>query len=613
MKGFARWIATAAAALTLAAAGASAEPRHGISVFGHLEYPPDFQHFRWADPDAPKGGTLRLRDLGTFDTLNFFILRGAKPAAIQQHEIRLHDTLMVRSYDEPDAHYALIAKSADVATDGRSALFRLDERARFHDGSPITADDVAFSLDIIKSKGHPILRNIFELASAEVLDPHTVRIVLAEGAPRDLLVRVAGELPILSKAYYRDVEFDRTTLDPPLASGPYRITEVEQGNSLTLSRVKDYWAKDLPVNKGLWNFDTIRIDYYADRTSALLAFFADEYDFREEFTSKSWATEYDDKQPVKDGRIVRLTVPDGSPSGMQGWFFNTRRAKFADRRVRQALDLAFDFEWTNRNIFYGLYQRTRSIFENSNLAHSGPPTEAELALLKPFADDLPPEVFEKAFEPPTTDGKGGIRANLRRAHQLLKQAGWEIRDGVLRNAAGEAMTIEFLSFQPTFERIIGPYIQNLERLGIQAGMRLVDPAQYVERVKSYDFDVMTARFSPPETPGAELWSYWGSKQAAINGTNNYAGVSDPAVDSLIRAALKADNRTDLLTALHALDRVIMWKRYIVPQWYKGEHNLAFWDRFGRPAAPKPPFHRGVVNSWWFDAGKAAATGGNNDG
>ena len=612
MSGMIRRIAAAVLLTTLAAA-AQAEPRHGISVFGPLDYPADFEHFRWADPSAPKGGTLRLRDLGTFDTLNLYILRGAKPASLQMHEIRLHDTLMARSYDEPDAHYALIARTADVAEDRRSAVFRLDERARFHDGTPITAEDVAFSLDVIKEKGHPNLRDLYEHASAEVLDAHAVRIVLDGRAARDLLVRVAGGLPILSKAYYADVEFDRTTLDPPLASGPYRITEVDQGTSLTLSRVEDYWAKDLPVNRGLWNFDTIRFDWYADRTSALLAFFADEYDFREEFTSKSWATEYDDKQPVQDGRVKRLTISDGRPSGMQGWFFNTRRAKFADRRVREALDLAFDFQWTNRNLFYGLYQRTESIFENSNLAHDGPPSAAELALLKPYADELPPEVMEKAFTAPTTEAEGGIRANLRKAHGLLKAAGWQIENGVLRNADGEALTIEFLSYQPTFERIIGPYVQNLERLGIQANMRLVDPAQYVERVKSYDFDVVTARFSPPETPGAELWSFFGSRQATINGTNNYAGVADPAVDELIGTALNAGSREELLTALHALDRVIMWNRYIVPQWYKGEHNLAFWDRFGRPDAAKPPFHRGVVNSWWFDADKAAATGGNNDG
>lgn len=603
----------AAVGLLLAAASATAEPRHGISVFGNLDYPADFEHFRWADPDAPRGGTLRLRDLGTFDTLNFYILRGSKPASIQQHEIRLHDTLMARSYDEPDAHYALIAKTADVAGDGRSAVFALDRRARFHDGSAITAEDVVFSLNAIKEQGHPVLRNIFEHAEAEALDAQTVRVRLLEGAARDLLVRFAGGLPILSKAYYETVEFDRTTLDPPLASGPYRVAQVDQGTSLTLSRVEDYWARDLPVNRGLWNFDRIRIDWYADRTSALLAFFADEYDFREEFTAKSWATEYDDKQPVQDGRVVRLTLPDGRPSGMQGWFYNTRRAKFADRRVREALDLAFDFEWTNRNIFFGLYGRTESIFENSNLAHDGPPSEAELALLKPFAADLPPEVMEKPFKAPTTDGEGGIRANLRRAHGLLKEAGWEIRDGALRNDEGEALTIEFLNYQPSFDRIIGPYVQNLERLGIEASTRLVDPAQYVERVKSYDFDAVTARFSPPETPGGELWSYWGSRQAEIDGTNNYAGVRDPAVDRLIETAMSAGSREELLTALHALDRVIMWNRYIVPQWYKGEHNLAFWDRFGRPAAEKPPYHRGVVNSWWYDAAKAAATGGRNDG
>ncbi|WP_416897999.1 MAG: extracellular solute-binding protein [Minwuia sp.] len=598
----------------LALAGSAlAEPRHGISVFGQLEYPEGFEHYNWVNPEAPKGGMLRLRDLGTFDSVNFYILRGATPASIQQHEIRLHDTLMARSYDEPDAHYALIARTADVAADGRSVTFEIDERARFHDGSPILAADAVFSLEVIQEKGHPILRNVFEKASAAIVAERTVRFDLAEDAPRDLAVKIAGSLPILSAAYYETVEFDKTTLTPPLASGPYRMTEVNQGTSITLERVTDYWAKDLPVNKGLWNFDTIRIDWYADRTSALLAFFADEYDFREEFTSKSWATEYDDKVPVQEGRIKRLTVSDGRASGMQGWFYNTRRGKFADRRVREALDLAFDFEWTNRNLFYGLYKRTQSIFENSVLLkHSGPPSDAEKALLQPFADELPPEVMTKAFQGPVTDGENGIRQNLRKAHGLLKEAGWTIQDGVLKNADGEVFTIEFLSYQPTFDRIIGPYAQNLERLGIKAGTRLVDPAQYVERIKKYDFDAVTARFSPPETPGAELWNFFGSRQADIDGTYNYAGVKSPAVDSLIATALAAPDRETLVTALRALDRVIMWGRYIVPQWYKGEHNLAYWDRYGRPEAEKPPYHRGVVNSWWFDAGKAAATGGRNN-
>lgn len=600
-----------ALALIVLAATAQAEPRHGISVFGHLDYPADFKHFKWVNPAAPKGGTLRIRDLGTFDSVNFFILRGARPSQIINQEVRIHDTLMVRSYDEPDAHYALIAKTADVAADGRSVVFELDPRARFHDGSPITPADVVFSLNIIKEKGHPILRNVYEKASATVVGNNSVRFDLADGAPRDLAVKLAGGLPILSEAYYQTVEFDKTTLTPPLASGPYRMAAVDQGNSITLERVQDYWAKDLPVNVGLWNFDTIRIDWYADRTSALLAFFADEYDLREEFTSKSWSTEYDDKVPVKDGRILRLTTSDGRPSGMQGWFFNTRRKQFADRRVREALDLAFDFEWTNRNLFYGLYKRTQSVFENSTLKHTGAPSDAELALLEPFRDGLPPEVFTSAFQGPVTDGKNGIRKNLRRAHELLAEAGWTIQDGVLKDASGDVFTLEFIMYQPSFGRIIGPYAQNLERLGIQVSQRLIDPAQYVERVKKFDFDVVTARFSPPETPGAEMWSFFGSKQADINGTNNYAGVRDPAVDAMIEAALAAPDRETLLTALRALDRLIMWGRYIVPQWYKGEHNLAFWDRFGRPEAEKPPYHRGVINAWWFDAAKAAKTGGKN--
>lgn len=602
-----------AVVLLLPAAPVEAEPRHGISVFGKLKYGPDFTHFDWADPTAPKGGLLRIRDLGTFDTVNLYILKGRRPNAILLHQIRLHERLMVRSYDEPDAHYALVAKSVELSGDGRTATFTLDGRARFHDGSPIRAEDVVWSLDTIRDQGHPVLRSVFAKATAEAIAPDQVRFSFAEGAPRDLAVRVAGDLPILSATYYQAHDFTETTLDPPLGSGPYRISGVRSGSSVELERVADYWAADLPVNRGLWNFDTIRVDYYQDRTSALLAFFADEYDFREEFTSKSWATEYDDKQPVKDGRIERLTLSDGRPSGAQGWFLNLRRERFADRRVRQALDLAFDFEWTNRNIFYGLYKRTGSVFENSELAQDGPPSAAELALLEPLRDQVPEGVFGNAYESASTEAKGGIRGQLRRAGRLLKQAGWDVRDGVLVNAEGQPFTLEFLMYQPTFERVIGPYVKNLERLGIQATMRFVDPAQYVERVKAFDFDLVTARFSPPETPGAELYSFWGSVQADVPGSNNYSGVKDPAVDALIEKVLSAPDRPALLAATRALDRVIMWNSYIIPQWYKGEHNLAYWQRFGRPAAPKPDYHRGVVNSWWFDAEKAARTGGRNGG
>lgn len=592
---------------------AVSEPRHGISVFGKLKYGPDFQHFDWADPAAPKGGLLRIRDLGTFDTVNLYILKGRRPSAVQVHEIRLHERLMVRSYDEPDAHYALVAKTVDVAEDGRTATFHLDQRARFHDGSPIRAEDVVWSLNAIRDEGHPVLRSVFAKATAEALAPDRVRFSFAQGAPRDLVVRIAGDLPILSATYYESHDFTETTLDPPLGSGPYRISKVRSGSSVEMERVADYWAADLPVNRGLWNFDTIRVDYYQDRTSALLSFFADEYDFREEFTSKSWATEYDDKQPVQDGRIERLTLSDGRPSGAQGWFLNLRRDRFADPRVRKALDLAFDFEWTNKNIFYGLYKRTGSVFENSELAQDGPPSAAELALLEPLRGQVPEGVFGDAYASASTEAKGGIRGQLRQAGRLLKQAGWEIRDGALVDANGEPFALEFLMYQPSFERVIGPFVKNLERLGIRATMRFVDAAQYVERVKAFDFDLVTARFSPPETPGAELYSFWGSVQADVAGSNNYAGVKDPAVDALIENVLSAPDRPALLAATRALDRVIMWNNYIIPQWYKGEHNLAYWDRFGRPAAPKPDYHRGVVNSWWFDAEKARRTGGRNGG
>ena len=464
--------------------------------------------------------------------------------------------------------------------------------------------DVVFTFRALVAEGHPQFAVLFrDVAGAEALADDHVKFVFEPGFHRDLPVLLAG-LPVLSKAYYANRSFAKTTFEAPLSSGPYRVAEVDPGRAVTYERVADYWGRDLPVNRGRYNFDRVRIDYYRDRDVAFEAIFADGYDLREEFTSRSWATQYD-KPPVRDGRMVRLTLRDETPSGVQAFFFNLRRDRFADRRVRRAVDLAFDFEWTNRNLFYGLYERTNSMFENSPLAARGPPSAAELALLEPLRGKVPEEAFSRPYAASVTDGSGRIRRQLRQAARLLGEAGWTVRGGRLADASGRPFTIEFLLQEASFVRIVNPYIRNLERLGISASIRVVDAANYKVRTDERDFDAVVRRYVKRLTPGIELRSYYGSAAARVPGSFNVGGIEDAAVDALIEEAVAARSRGALTAAVRALDRVLMWNNYTVPQWYKGAHHLAFWDRFGRPAV-KPRFARGVVDTWWHDPAKAAA-------
>ena len=593
--------ALAAAALAAAAlSAAAARTAHGVSAFGDLKYPPGFAHFDYVNPDAPKGGTLRLWGLDSFETLNPFTLKGRK----EEWNGLVFDTLMARAEDEPDALYGLVAESIDLPEDRSWAAFRLRRGARFHDGSPVTAADVVFTFRALVAEGHPQFAVLFrDVAGAEALADDHVKFVFEPGFHRDLPVLLAG-LPVLSKAYYANRSFAKTTFEAPLSSGPYRVAEVDPGRAVTYERVADYWGRDLPVNRGRYNFDRVRIDYYRDRDVAFEAIFADRYDLREEFTSRSWATQYD-KPPVRDGRMVRLTLRDETPSGVQAFFFNLRRDRFADRRVRRALDLAFDFEWTNRNLFYALYERTNSMFENSPLAARGPPSAAELALLEPLRGKVPEEAFSRPYAASVTDGSGRIRRQLRQAARLLGEAGWTVRGGRLADASGRPFTIEFLLQEASFVRIVNPYIRNLERLGISASIRVVDAANYKVRTDERDFDAVVRRYVKRLTPGIELRSYYGSAAARVPGSFNVGGIADAAVDALIEKAVAARSRGALTAAVRALDRVLMWNNYTVPQWYKGAHHLAFWDRFGRPAV-KPRFARGVVDTWWYDPAKAAA-------
>ena len=601
--------AVAAVHLAVAAGTAVAEPRHGLSTFGDLKYPPDFPHFDYVNPDAPKGGELRLRDLGSFDNLNPFILKGIRLRGVGAAAVAglPFDTLMTPAGDEPDAMYGLVAESAETAPDRSWASFRLRPEARFNDGSPLTAEDVVFSFETLKARGEPSFRIVLrDVESATAEGPHRVRFAFREGAvTRDLPLTVAG-LPILSRAHYETRAFDRTTLDPPLGSGPYRIVRADQGRTIVYERVADYWARDLPVNRGRFNYGVIRFDFYRDRNIALEAFKAGEYDFREEFTSKMWATAYD-FPAIEEGLVKRESIPDESPANRQFFVLNQRREIFRDRRVRAAFDLAFDFEWTNRNIFYGLYERTRSLFQNTPMAARGLPGPEEVALLEPYRDGLPAEVFTRIFDPPATDGSGNARRNLRAARKLLREAGYAVKDGKLRDPSGRPVSLEFLTFSPTFERVYAPLVRNLGRLGVEAAIRIVDSAQYANRMQEFDFDVTTAAFGGVPTPGVGERNFWGSEAARSPGSLNYAGIADPVVDALIEKIADAPDRESLETAARALDRALLWNRHVVPQWFNANHNIAYWDKFARPRiAPRYDGGFGFLDTWWIDPDKAAA-------
>jgi microcin C transport system substrate-binding protein len=595
----------ASLALLLAVSSAEAQPSHGLSIFGDLKYPEGFTHFDYVNPDAPKGGRMSLigvAALDTFDTFNGFILKG-DPA--QGYAIPF-DTLMVRAMDEPDAVYGLVAKTADVADDRKSVTFALRPEARFADGSPLTAEDVCDSFRLLSTEGHERIKlTIRDVSGCEVIDAATVRYNFKGDNVRDLPVTVA-QLPILSKAYYSKVDFTKSTLEPPLGSGPYKVKAFKPGEYVAYERRDDYWAKDLPVNKGRNNFDEIRYEYFRERTAGLEALKSGVLDLREEYTSRDWATSYD-FPAVKDGRVIKEVLPDETPSGAQGYFLNLRREKFQDIRVRQALNLAFDFEWSNTNLFYGLYKRTASFFEMSPLKAEGKPSTEELAILEPMRAKLRPEVFGLAVLPPVSDGSGQDRKLLRQASQLLDEAGWKQDGTVRRNAKGEPLTVEFLIENPIFERLLSPYVKNLKLLGIDASIRIVDNAQYQLRREDFDFDVISGRFSSEVTPGVDLRVFFGTDSAKAPGSFNLSGVASREIDALIETVVAAKSRQELDTAGRALDRVLRAEQFWVPNWHKGSFWIAHWDIFGRPDI-KPKYDRGIIDTWWYDAEKAKKIG-----
>jgi len=581
--------------------------RHGVSAFGDLKYPADFKHFEYVDPHAPKGGVFSHvgstrafnQNFLTFNSLNSFILKGD---GAQGMELTFA-SLMVRSEDEPDAMYGLAARAVQISPDGLTYRFLMRPGITFHDGSALTAHDVAFSLQILKDKGHPIAQQLLrDFAGAEAVDDATVVVRFAPQRARDVPLFVAG-CPIFSRAYYSARPFDETTLDVPLGGGPYKVGRLDVGRYIEYDRVKDWWGADLPVARGQNNFDAVRYEYYRDREVAFEGFTGKNYLFREEFTSRVWATRYD-FPALRDGRVKRDIIADDTPSGAQGWFFNTRREKFKDRRLREALVYAFDFEWTNKTIMYGSYKRTHSVFQNSPMMAVGKPSPEELALLEPFRGKVPDEVFGEPFVPPVSDGSGQDRTLLRKASALLQEAGFQVKNGKRVLPDGEPITIEFLLDEPSFQPHHMVFIKNLTTLGIDATVRMVDPVQFKKREDDFDFDLVVQRSSFSSTPGDSLRSYFSSQAANLKGSQNLAGISDPVIDTLIERIVAADNRPDLVTACKALDRVIRSGRYWVPHWYKASHWIAYWDVLGRPPT-KPRYARGIPETWWYDRDKAA--------
>ncbi len=579
--------------------------RHGLSIFGDLKYAADFRHFDWVNPEAPKGGRLITQpsntaynqDGSTFNSLHDLILKGDGAVGLDLTRV----SLMARAMDEPDAVYGLLARSVEIRDGGNTLVFRLRPEARFHDGTPVTADDVAFSLETLKAKGHPQLAEpLREMVSAEARasDEAVVRLSGKQGRSVASLVAL---MPIVSKAWWSGRDFEASTLEIPLGNGPYRIARVEPGRSIDYERVRDWWGAELPVSKGQWNFDVVRYEFFREPTAGFEAFKSGSINLREEFSSLGWATKYD-FPAVADGRVKRIELEDHSPSGAQGWFLNTRRSMFKDARVREALGLAFDFEWSNTKLFYGLYKRTPSFFVNSDLEASGEPSAAELALLEPYRDRLPAEVFGPLWQPPVSDGSGQDRRLLKRASELLAAAGWVRRGDTLVDASGKPFEIEFLESDTVFARISGPYMRNLQALGIRAHERVVDPSQYEKRIQNFDFDVTSRRYSLAPTPDEGIRQFWHSSAATRPGSYNLAGIADPVVDALIEAILAAGSREALVTAAHALDRVLRSGRWWVSHWYKASHSIAAWNVFGRPAT-KPRYDRAVESTWWIERAK----------
>ncbi|TXM74083.1 ABC transporter substrate-binding protein [Methylobacterium sp. WL12] len=618
--------ATLAAALTLSCiagpAGAQSEPAppaagagwvHAVTLMGQPKYGPDFKHFDYADPGAPKGGLVRLGAQGGFDNFNLVVsgLKGDLEGGIAL----LYDTLTTESLDEPFTSYGLLAEALRVAPDLGSVTYRLRENAKWHDGVTVTPEDVVWSFETFKANSPRYAAYYQTVAKAEAAGPREVTFTFTETGNREL-PQVIGQLPVLPKHWWtgkdaqgRQRNVAETTLEPPLGSGPYKLDKFDPGRSATYVRVADYWGKDLAVNAGRNNFGTQRYEYFRDGTVLVEALKGDLYDFRAENIARNWATAYDDFPAVKDGRLIKEAFPDRGNGNMQAFIFNTRKDKFKDPRVRRAFNLAMNFEEMNRALFYGLYKRIDSYFYGSELAASGMPEGEEKALLDTVKDKVPPSVFTTPYKNPVSETPEAVRTNLREAVRLLREAGYEQRDGRMVNkATGEPLTVEFLEFQNTFERVILPFSAQLKLIGVGTSLRVIDQAQYQNRLRNFDFDVTTGSWPESLSPGNEQREYWSSASADKPGSRNLIGIKDPAIDALIEKVIFAKDRPGVLAATHALDRVLLSHDFVVPQWASNVSRTLRWNRFAHPAVLPLYGSSGFPTTWWYDEAAAAKTG-----
>ena len=572
------------------------ENAHAISMHGSPKYSKNFKNFDYVNFDAPKGGSIKLHQIGSFDTLNNFILKGSPVVNLSQ----VHDSLLTQSFDEPFTMYGLVAESISVPEDRSWVIFKIRKEAKFHDGNPIRVEDVIWTLNTLKEKGHPFYKFYYgNIKTAEKISDNEVKFIF-QGERNLELPLIIGQMKILSKKYWED-KFENVLLESPVGSGPYRVKNFKAGRTIEFERVDDYWGKNLSVNKGRFNFQKIIIEYFRDATVALEAFKSSDYDFRQENQAKRWANAYN-FTAIKNGHVKKESVKHEIPTGMQGFFINTRKEIFKDRVVRKALNYAFDFEWTNKILFFDQYKRTGSFFSNSDLAASDLPSKEELELLDPFKNQLPNEIFNTIYENPINDGSGDLRKNLRIADKLLYEAGWIIKDGKrINESTGMPLKFTILLVSPEFERIALPYARNLKKIGIETKVRTVDSAQYERRLEDFSFDMTVVSLGQSLSPGNEQKDFWSSTTAQINGSRNYAGVSSPAVDFLIDKVIAAKNRESLISATRALDRVLLWGYYVVPHWHIQNFRIAYWDKFGQPKI-NPKYDLGL-DTWWYDNDK----------
>ena len=591
-----KFLLTASLALMLSwpVMAQDATPVHGMALHGAPKYAADFQHLDYVNPDAPKGGIMRMSALGSFDSLNPYIVKGVPASGLGM----IYESLLQQTDDEPFTAYGLLAETIQVPQDRSWIMFNLRPQAKWHDGKPVTADDVVWTFNTLTTEGQPFYKAYYHnVKSVEAVSSTKVKFTFDMANNLELPL-IVGQMPVLPKHYYTDGthKFAETTLTPPLGSGPYKVGKVSPGRTIEYDRVTDWWGKDLPINKGRYNFDKIAYEYFADSNVLLEAFFADQFDFRQENTAKLWATAYT-APAVKDGRIVKKTIEHELPQGFQGFIYNIRRPVFKDRAVREALAYAFDFEWSNKVMAYDSYKRTRSYFSNSEMAATGTPTGRELEILEAYRDKLPAEVFTTEYNPPKTDGSGNARANLKKAADILEAAGWKVGADGIRAKDGVKLQFEFIDNNPQFERWVMPFVKNLERIGVKANYRVVDPAQYQNRINSYDFDMTINVFGQSNSPGNEQREFWGSAVADTPGSRNLIGINDPVVDALIDQIVSAPSREELVVRTKALDRVLQWGFYAVPNWHMPAWRIAYWDRYGQPAK-NPEFGLPVVETWW---------------